>query len=55
MHCAKEALEKVGFHPDEHIISKDLKISKNFDLNSSTDLERMKEAIVEKTKKVYDK
>src|SRR5665647_1189062 len=56
MSCAKKTLEKAGFHLDEHIIvSKDLKISKNFDLNSSTDLERIKEAVVEKINKVYDK
>lgn len=56
MSCAKKTLEKAGFNPDEHIIvSKDLNISKNFDLNSPTDLETIKDAIVEKIDKVYDK
>lgn len=56
MSCAKKTLEKAGFHLDEHIIvSKDLNISKNFDLNSSTDLETIKDAVVEKINKVYDK
>lgn len=56
MSCAKKTLEKAGFNPDEHIIiSKDLNISKNFDLNSSTDLETIKDAVVEKIDKVYNK
>jgi uncharacterized metal-binding protein len=56
MSCSKKTLEKAGFNLDEHIIvSKDLKISKNFDLNSSTDLETIKDAVVEKIDKVYDK
>jgi uncharacterized metal-binding protein len=56
MSCAKRTLEKAGFNSDEHIIvSKDLNISKNFDLNSSTDLETIKDAVVEKINRVYDK
>ncbi len=56
MSCSKKTLEKAGFILDQHIIvSKDLSISKNFDLNSSTDLETIKEAVVEKIYKVYDK
>lgn len=56
MSCAKKTLEKAGFQLDEHIIvTKDLRISKNFDLNSSTDLETIKDAVVEKINNVYDK
>ena len=56
MSCAKKTLEKAGFHSDEHIIvSKDLNISKNFDLNLTTDLETIKDAIAEKIDKVYGK
>lgn len=56
MSCAKRTLEKADFNPDEHIIiTKDLNIQKNFDLNSSTDLEMIKDSVVEKINKVYDK
>jgi|GEM_PF-1062154 uncharacterized metal-binding protein len=56
MSCAKRTLEKAGFNPDEHIIiSKDLNVPKNFDLNSSTDLQMIKDAVAEKINKVYDK
>lgn len=56
MSCAKRTLEKAGFNPDEHIvITKDLNVSKNFNLNSSTDLESIKNAIVEKINIVYNK
>ena len=56
MSCAKKTLEKAGFNLDEHIIvSKDLSISNNFDLNSSTDLEQIKYAVVEKINTVYYK
>ncbi|WP_434512049.1 putative zinc-binding protein [Desulfitobacterium sp. AusDCA] len=56
MSCSKKTLEKAGFQLDEHlIVSKDLSISKNFDLNSSPDLEKIKDAVVEKISKVYDK
>lgn len=56
MSCAKKTLEKSGFVLDEHIIiSKDLSISKSFDLNASTDLEKIKDAVVEKINIVYDK
>lgn len=56
MSCAKKTLEKAGFNLDEHIIiSKDLSISKNFDLNAATDLEKIKDAVVEKINIVYDK
>lgn len=56
MNCAKKTLEKAGFNLDEHIIvSKDLSISKNFDLNAATDLEKIKDAVMEKINIVYDK
>ena len=56
MNCAKKTLEKAGFSLDEHIIvAKDLSISKNFDLNSSPDLDKIKDVVVEKINKVYDK
>jgi uncharacterized metal-binding protein len=56
MNCAKKTLEKAGFNLDEHIVvTKDLAVSKNFDLNSSTDLEKIKEAVVDRVNKVYDK
>jgi len=37
------------------IISKDFNVPKNFEVNSSTDLEMIKDAVVEKINKVYDK
>jgi len=56
MSCAKKTLEKAGFNLDEHIIvTKDLNILKNFDLNSSTDLETIKDAVVERIDKIYKK
>lgn len=56
MSCAKKTLEKAGFTPEEHlIVSKDLGISKNFDLNSSTDLGKIKDAVVEKINNIYNK
>ncbi len=56
MSCAKKTLEKAGFSLDEHIIvTKDLDISKNFDLNSTTDIEKIKDVIIEKINTVYEK
>lgn len=56
MSCSKKTLEKAGFSLDEHlIVTKDLNIPKNFDLNSSMDLEVIRDAVVEKINKVYDK
>lgn len=56
MSCSKKTLEKAGFNPGEHlIVSKDLSIAKNFDLNSSTDLEKIKDAVVEKINNLYAK
>jgi uncharacterized metal-binding protein len=56
MSCAKKTLEKAGFNTDEHIIvTKDIGISKNFDLDSSTDLKKIKETIIEKVNTIYDK
>ncbi|MGB8451258.1 MAG: putative zinc-binding protein [Anaerocolumna sp.] len=55
MNCAKKTLEKAGFNLDEHVVvTKDLAVSKNFDLNSSPDLEKIKDAVVEKINRVYD-
>ena len=56
MSCSKNTLEKAGFQLDEHlIVSKDLSVSKNFDLNSPTDLETIKDAVIEKINRVYEK
>jgi len=56
MSCAETTLKKAGFEIDKHIIvSKDLGISKNFDLNSSTDLEKISEAVEKAVLEVYDK
>ena len=56
MSCSKKTLEKAGFVLDEHIVvTKDLKISKNFDLNSSIDLNVIKDAVIEKIGQVYEK
>ena len=56
MSCSKKTLEKEGFVLDQHlIVSKDLSVSKNFDLNSPTDLEPIKDAVVEKINQVYEK
>lgn len=56
MNCAKKTLEKAGFNLDEHlVVTKDLAVLKNFDLNSSPDLEKIKDAVVEKINRVYDK
>ena len=56
MSCAKKTLEKAGFNLDEHlVVTKDLAVSKNFDLNSSPDIEIIKDAVVEKINRVYDK
>lgn len=56
MSCAKKTLEKAGFNLDEHlVVTKDLAVSKNFDLNSSPDLEKIKDAVVERINSVYDK
>lgn len=56
MSCAKKTLEKAGFNLDEHIIvSKDLNIPKNFDLNSSTDIDKITAAVEKDIMEVYNK
>ncbi len=56
MSCAKTTLKKAGFETDKHIIvSKDLEISKNFDLNASTDLDKISDALEEAVLEVYKK
>lgn len=56
MSCAKTTLKKAGFETDKHIIvSKDLEIPKNFDLNSSTDLEKISDAVEKAVLEVYEK
>lgn len=56
MSCAKTTLNKAGFEIDKHIIvSKDLGISKNFNLNSSTDLEKISDAIENAVLELYEK
>lgn len=56
MSCAKTTLKKAGFETDKHIIvSKDLEISKNFDLNASTDLDKISYAVEEAVLEVYKK
>ena len=56
MSCAKTTLKKAGFETDKHIIvSKDLEVSKNFDLNSSTDLEKISDAVEKAVLEVYEK
>jgi uncharacterized metal-binding protein len=56
MSCAKKTLEKAGFVLDKHIIlTKDLEISKNFDLNSSTDIDKIATAVEKDIMEVYNK
>lgn len=56
MSCAKTTLNKAGFETDKHIIvSKDLGISKNFDLNVSTDLDKISNAVEKAVIEVYEK
>ena len=56
MSCAKTTLKKAGFETDRHIIvSKDLRVSKNFDLNSSTDLEKISKEVENAVLEVYEK
>lgn len=56
MSCAKTTLKKAGFETDKHIIvSKDLGVSKNFDLNSGEDLEKISDAVEKAVLEVYEK
>jgi len=54
MSCAQKTLNKAGFDVDKHnIVSKDLKISKNFDLNSETDIDKITDAVEKDVIEVY--
>lgn len=56
MSCAKTTLKKAGFETDKHIIvSKDLGVSKNFNLNEGSDLEKISEAVEKAVLEVYEK
>lgn len=56
MSCAKTTLKKAGFETNKHIIvSKDLEISKNFDLNASTDLDKISDAVEKAVLEIYEK
>jgi len=56
MSCAKTTLIKAGFEMDKHIIvSKDLEISKNFDLNQGADLDKISKAVEKAVLEVYEK
>jgi len=56
MSCSKKTLEKAGFEIDKHIVvSKDLEIPKNFDLNSSIDLNKISNAVEKAVLEVYEK
>jgi uncharacterized metal-binding protein len=56
MGCGKRTLNKAGFEIDRYIIvSKELGLSKNLDLNSSTDLKKISIAVEEVVLEVYEK
>ena len=56
MSCALKTLNKAGFEVDKHlIVSKDLQITKNFDLNSQTDIEKISDAVEKDIMEVYNK
>ncbi|MHB8828641.1 MAG: putative zinc-binding protein [Syntrophales bacterium] len=56
MHCALKTLKKADFEVDKHLIlSKDLGITKNFDLNSATDAAKIAKAIEFEIMEVYRK
>jgi uncharacterized metal-binding protein len=55
MNCSLKTLNKAGFEVNKHIIvSKDLQISKNFDLNSQTDIEKISDAVEKDIMEVYN-
>ena len=55
MQCSKRTLEKYELIPQESIIvTKDLGIKKDFDLNMSQDLDTIANHIVERVNKVYN-
>jgi uncharacterized metal-binding protein len=56
MNCSLKTLNKAGFEVNKHIIvSKDLQISKNFDLNSQMDIEKISNAVEKNIMEVYNK
>jgi uncharacterized metal-binding protein len=56
MSCALKTLNKAGFEVDKHlIVSKDLQVSKNFNLNSQTDIGKVSEAVEKDIMEVYNK
>ena len=56
MSCAKTTLKKAGFETDKHIIvSKDLEVSKNFNLNEGADLQKISDAVEKAVLEVYEK
>lgn len=56
MSCALKTLNKAGFEVDKHIVvSKDLQISKNFDLNSQTDIEKISDAVQKNIMEIHNK
>ena len=55
MNCSLKTLNKAGFEVNKHIIvSKDLQISKNFDLNSQTDIGKISDAVEKDIMEVYN-
>lgn len=56
MSCALKTMNIAGFDIDKHlIVSKDLQISKNFDLNSDTDISKISDALEKDIWEVYKK
>lgn len=56
MSCALKTLNKAGFDVDKHlIVTKDLQVSKNFDLNSQTDIEKISDAVQKDIMETYNK
>lgn len=54
MSCAKRTLNKYEFEVDEHIIvNKDLQVTKNFNLNSPADIDRVADLVVERVNNIY--
>lgn len=56
MSCALKTLNKAGFEVDKHlVVTKDLQVSKNFDLNSQTDIEKISDAVQKDIMEIYNK
>ena len=55
MQCALKTLNKADFNPQKSIvITRDLEVKKNFDLNSGEDLEKIADYIAENIKEIYN-